>query len=455
MSQLPTSPSRRAFLTGIGGVTLALPMLESLRQTAYAAESTPHYSVFVRQANGVAQESNGEPEQYWPSNLGPISSASLSGADSDRAVSELADYADRMLLVTGTRFQFDSNGCGHSGGGNQCLTAARVSSSPSGQYSLAEGESVDNYIARMHPNNGGEPLTLYTGPRGGYLDEVLSYRGPQDRRSAEDDPWNAYQRMVGGAGPLDRLLDGRRKSVNDLVREQMKGLMGRSDLSTADRQKLELHFDSVREFEKLSCYLSEDEEQAMANLLGQGTLNDNRETVARMHMDLIAIAFACDFARTATLQIGDGNDSTQFTIDGERLPSFHQISHRIYSDGDEGDPIIGAMEMHHNIDRLFLNLFRHLLEKLDGYGILDQSVAVLTNDLGDPTHSFRNIPYVIVGQGDGTLAQGQFVDGDGVTHNQVLNTLITATGLRTEAGAPIEDFGDDSLDGGLLPQMLA
>jgi len=448
------SPSRRAFLTGIGGVTLALPILESLRQTAYAQDATPHYSVFVRQANGVCQESNGEPEQYWPSALGPITSSSLA-AEPDRAVTELADYADRMLLVKGADFAFDSNGCGHSGGGNQCLTAARVSDSPSGAYSLAEGESIDNYIARMHSQNGGEPLTLYTGPRGGYLDEVLSYRGPQDRRSAEDDPWNAYQRMVGGDGPLDRLLEGRRKSVNDLVRAQMKGLLGRSDLSKADRDKLDLHFTSVREFEKMSCYLSEDEEQAMASMLGQGTLNDNRETVAKMHMDLIAIAFACDFARTATLQIGDGNDSTEFTINGERLPSFHMISHRIYGDGDEGDPIVGAIEMHHNIDVLFLRMFRHLLEKLDGYDLLDQSVAVLTNDLSNPTHSFRDIPYVIVGQGDGTLKQGAFVDGGGVTHNKVLNTLITATGLRTASGGPIEDFGDASLDGGMMPEMLA
>ena len=57
--------------------------------------------------------------------------------------------------------------------------------------------------------------------------------------------------------------------------------------------------------------------------------------------------------------------------------------------------------------------------------------------------------------GDGTLAQGRFVDGGGVTHNQVLNTLITATGLRTASGGPIADFGDDSLAGGLLPEMLA
>ena len=59
------------------------------------------------------------------------------------------------------------------------------------------GESVDNYIARHFAQNGGEPLTLYTGPRNGYIEEVLSYRAPMQLRSAEDDPWIAYQRMLG------------------------------------------------------------------------------------------------------------------------------------------------------------------------------------------------------------------------------------------------------------------
>ena len=58
------------------------------------------------------------------------------------------------------------------------LTAAAVSEEPSGNESLSMGESIDNRIARHFSNNGGEPLTLYTGPRNGYIEEVLSYRGP-------------------------------------------------------------------------------------------------------------------------------------------------------------------------------------------------------------------------------------------------------------------------------------
>jgi hypothetical protein len=205
----------------------------------------------------------------------------------------------------------------------------------------------------------------------------------------------------------------------------------------------------------LSCLLTPAEEAEMQGLAGQGTNNDNRVKMAELHGDLIAIAFACDHVRTATLQVGDGNDSTQYTVNGTKLPSFHQISHRIYSDGSEGDPIIGASGMHHDIDRLHLQIFRHLVDKIDAYGLLDQSVCVHTNDLGTPTHRYDNVPFIVVGGGDGTLKQGQFVDLGGTTHNQVLNTLITATGIRTAGGAPIEDFGDPSLAQGLASAMLA
>ena len=66
--------------------------------------------------------------------------------DADRAVSELSPFADRLLMVRGTRFGFPGAGCGHSGGINQVLTAARVTGEGAG--SLANGESIDWFSAK-------------------------------------------------------------------------------------------------------------------------------------------------------------------------------------------------------------------------------------------------------------------------------------------------------------------
>ena len=185
--------NRRRFLQA-GSIVLGLPLLES---DGFGQDDAPVYSFFCRQANGVTQgDSNGELDRFWPHETGIITPELLS-AQGDRVLSELAPFADSMVAVKGLSFGFPSAGCGHSGGGNQCLTAAQCSTDPSGADSLAMGESVDNYIARHFSNNGGEPIALYTGPRRGYLEEVLSYRGPMSLRAAEDNPWVAYQRMLG------------------------------------------------------------------------------------------------------------------------------------------------------------------------------------------------------------------------------------------------------------------
>ncbi len=462
--------SRRAFITGIGGAVVALPFLESLLprgKEARAAGDRPRFAVYVRQANGVAQADGDEPERFWPSALGPVTYESLTTTDADRAVSELADFADKLLMVRGTRFAFPGNGCGHSGGGNQCLTAAKVSDMPSGNLSLAMGESVDNRIANaLNPASNPDPLTLYAGRMAGYINEVLSYRSAKDLRAADRNPWSVYTKMVG----LNQLpeeiaarITARRMSVNDLVREQMQALMSRPDLSMGDRDRLKIHFDAIRDVEvELLCELpGADELAAMEAQQDYSGQDELIQTITRMQMNLVALAFACDYTRAATLQIGDGNDSTQYTIDGVKLPRYHQISHRIYSDGSEGDPIPDAQGKHHVIDREHAKMFRHLLERLSMYTtdqgtLLDDTVAIWCNDLGaGVSHTYKNVPWICAGSCGGFLKTGQYVDAGDVTHNKFHNTILSAVGLTNGQGGYVDDFGDPELEPGVIPAMIA
>jgi hypothetical protein len=460
--------ARRAFLRGAGGVMLSLPFLETLAPRRVRAQpmAAPRYTVFIRQANGVAQAGNNEPERFWPHNLGALTTASLQ-AEPDRAVSELAKYASKLLLVAGTKFGFPGNGCGHSGGANQVLTAAKVSDDPKGQYSLAMGESVDNRMARELNPEAREPLTLLTGPTQGYLPIVLSYRGAKQLRGAENDPFNVYKRMTGLAG-MDAAtiaqVATRRKSVNDLVRGQLQSFLARPDLSASDRQRLDLHLSAVRDVEvKMACTLPDMRQRELDAI--NPVDGNNYLAVTQMHMDLVALSFACDYSRVATIQMGGGNDATEFTIpgflNGQKLPRFHQISHRIYSDGATGDPIMGAQDMHHEIDKLHARLFIYLLDKLSSYAapsgsLLDNAVAAWTNDLGHGvSHTYANIPWVLAGSYGGFLKQGLYVNAGNVTHNQLLNTLLTGMGVHKADGSPVDDFGDPSLKRGLISALLA
>lgn len=469
---------RRLFLRGAGTVALGLPFLESFVRRPQRAKAAPEdwsFAIWVRQGNGVAQAdltwdaARAEPDRFWPRATGALTRDGLAAEDG-RALRELADYADEMLAVAGLRFAFPGNGCGHSGGGNQCLTAARVSDTPSGNESLAMGESVDNRIARaLNPASNTEPLTLFTGRKSGFLPEVMSYRGPRDIRAAENNPMNAYMRMFGLAGmdvDVINSIRNRRMSVNDLVREEMNHLLGR-DLSGADRRRLDLHFSSIRDLEVLmGCRLPEMDEMAMEGI--DPLSGGNYQAASRMHMDLIALGVACGYTRSATLQLGNGNDGTEHTIPGVNggaaLPRFHQISHRIYSDGSEGPPIEGAQLMHHEIDKMHLRLFRHLLDQLaarttpDGR-LLDLGVTCMTNDLGaGVSHTYNNVPFIFVGSAGGNLRTGRYVDvRDGsayVPHNRMFNTVLNAVGVRNADGSLVDDFGDSSLPRGQLDAMI-
>ncbi|AGP35164.1 DUF1552 domain-containing protein [Sorangium cellulosum] len=445
-------------------MTVALPFLETFapRRAAAGTGDVPPFAIFMRQANGVAQAAGDEPEMFWPSETGPLSKASLE-RDSDRAVSELKDYASQLILVRGVDFAFKANGCGHSGGGNQCLTAARVSDQPSGNESLAMGESIDNRIATELNPAGVEPLTLYAGRMGGYINEVLSYRGPKQLRAAERNPINAYKKLFGLAdvgAEAQQALTERRASVNDLVRGEMRALMGRKDLSKSDRERLELHFDSIRDLEvALACNLPAEAVAEMEAISPNVGRSENVETVTRMQMDIIALAMACGVTRVATLQVGDGNDGTEYTIHGVRQKSYHKISHRIDSDGTSGPPIEGAQELHHQIDRIHGRLFKHLLDRLSSYELgsgtlLDRGVAVWLNDNADKFHGYRRVPYILAGGAAGYLKTGQFVDVK-ITNNKLLNTIGAAVGCKNGQGGPLDDFGDESLEGGLVDPILA
>ena len=91
-----------------------------------------------------------------------------------------------------------------------------------------------------------------------------------------------------------------------------------------------------------------------------------------------------------------------------------------------------------------------------GYNLLDDSATIWLNDLATGVgHSRYNLPYVIAGSAGGVLRQGAYVDAGGVTNNKFFNTIINAVGCRKENGAPVDDFGDSSLDRGQVPEMLA
>ncbi len=345
------------------------------------------------------------------------------------------------------------------------LTGASVGLKDKCNSTLAQGQSIDNLIQKQLANDGNEPLTLLCGDKSDQVNEVLSYRGPLDLRGAERNPYNAYLALFGlpTLTPTEKtLMRARRKSVNDVVRSEMQSLLARKDLSKTDRTRLDLHFTSIRELELgISCTVGPSVAEAARIEAGASGIGDDTqiEAVMKLHMDVIVMAIVCGARRAATLQIGSGPDGTRYTIDGVLQPGFHSISHRDTSP----DPVL----MHSKIDRKLLSLFKYLLDQLkmhttaQGTTLLDEGVAVYVNDLATGGHSYDNVPYLLVGSAGGFLKTGLYVDAGDVpnnvftTNNKILNTIGAAVGCKNAAGNPLDDFGDPTLEKGMIDAIVS
>jgi hypothetical protein len=316
--------SRRRFLKGVGGVTLALPLFESLMPKAAFAQSMRHrFLMVVKAGNGIVQEGSEVGERFWPRTLGALTINDLKTTNADRATSILGDFAPRLLMVKKVRLPFARNSCGHAEALPQVLTAQNHTGGTSNSP-LALGRSVDWMLSDALNGAGRAPLTFMAGPTNTYISNGLSWSAPQQRAAADRSPLAVYMRLTGltSAPPeVQQLVANRRKSVNDLVRSELRELTSLQQLSAKDKQRLTQHLDAVRDMElSMTCELPSAQLPGIQALTSPEA-NDVRPEVTRAFMDLAAWAFNCRLNHVATLQVGPGNDGTQYTINGLLLRS--------------------------------------------------------------------------------------------------------------------------------------
>jgi len=453
--------NRRNFLRGAAGVSLALPFLEGMpERSAWAADAKPVFSLFICAVGGVV------PERFFPA-LGPITPQSLAG----KATAQLAAHAENLLFVSGIR-RPPSTGDSHVEGLCEALTGG-PDLQPSLQVAKAIGPSADTFIAgKVHP--GLAPLSLYSGNRkNGYSTWNLSFTESGELAPVIWNPYTLYQELIGlttaGGGKTPsaesaaRLLLESRKSIHDLVREDLVTLIKNPRLSSADRERLQLHFDSVRDVEIAmggmgntavercsSEGLAIDQLQAMENFVYDKY--ESTEAVGKLHMSLVALAFACNYRRSSSLQWGDPTDHTVYRVPSNaREWNFNYVQHRTPSDSASGtDPL--AAEAHAEIDTLRMQSFAAGLDHFKARGLRDQCAVLWTNSFGNgPSHSFVDVPHIIWGNAGGYLKQGEHVDAGDVGNNRLLNTLISAA--IQDTGTTVEDFGQGP--GGQLDVMRA
>jgi hypothetical protein len=483
--------NRRNVLRGACGLMLGLPVLETFmprRASAQAAMRSPFVLIVVGD-NGVVQtgvtlSGSGEPEKFWPTQTGLLTKDKLVADKATRAIGELADYAEKLMIVRGVNLPFSSNGCSHSAADAQILTAANIT--PGSTNCKAKGISVDTAIAQAKNPPGRDPLVLHAGmfsPGGTGFDipGYVSYVTPEQPRVYIDSPYKAYQKIIGviGDGSMgntaeieaERLRALRSKSINDVLRPQIQALLSRSDLSQSDHDRLDQHLTAIRDIEvkltETTLKIPEADVTTMQGMDPKPYDQATRDAAVLLFMDLMAFSAAADYSRVAVLKIGDRIDDHVYSFNGQSA-KFHDVSHRQVSN---------SVDFHHYIDRMMLNYYKHLLDKVAEYEtptgpLMDQGVTIWTNQCATGAHSFSNIPWLQVGTANGYYRQGEYVvvgdgeqpggsqDGKGGDAsvsgiNKMLNTLLNAAGVTKTDGSPTDDFGDSTLPNGYFPEMIA
>ena len=457
--------NRRAFLYGAGTIAIGLPFLEGLpERSAWAANAQPIFTFFLCAACGV------EPKRFWPGSTGALSGLLASG----KAVDALADQAKNLLIVKGVNFPLTGpSGCGHAQGLSQALTGKTPGGS--GSQATATGPSVDFVISKAINAAGTDPMTLYAGNvKNGFIADRLSFDDSARVRASVDNPYKLYQKLTGLAAPAGsggtpttpttpvanpqaEELITKRKSVNDTVRAELSSLMQNPKLSAADKQRLQQHFDSIRDAENtmtqtgsqmaaVGCTLDGVDTsiyQALSTWKYNATnvASGGIENIVELHMGLVALAFACDYNRTGTLQWGDGTDHTVYQTESNKTLgnwNFHYISHRTQSDGAVGSNST-AEAAHAEIDQLRMATLAKSLKHFADRGLQDKAVVVWTNHVAEGNHQMRNVPFILWGNAGGALKQGQYVDAAGANNAQLFNTIITAA-----TGNASPNFGSSS-----------
>jgi Protein of unknown function (DUF1552) len=463
--------NRRAFLRGAGTVAIGLPFLEGLpERSAWAATSPPVFTMFIVGSCGVVGES------FLPDATGALTTSGLAGMTT-KAVSALSAHAPNLTMLKQINWPQNVKSCGHAEGLCQAITAIVPGATGHGAY--AGGLSADVAIGKAVNPTGVDPIILYSAAKGAYIADRISWRGAgaDQLRSGDQNPYTLYQKLVGltnttstgtgGTGgtttdPVAMELAATQKSVNDLVKPELTSLMNNPALSSDDKQRLQLHFDSIRDLE-----IGMGNAGMMCTQTGLDTTTLNAyknfsfktdgmiETVTLMHMQLVALAFACNYNRVAALQWGDGTDGTHYSTPAATQLgtwTFHQLSHRIMNDGATGnDPT--AKQAHAEIDVVRMKTFAKGLDAFNARGLASNSMVMLNFHISDgPSHSGNNVPHIIWGNGGGFLKTGQFLDAGKVTNNKLLNTIITAA-VRDKSTTAV-DFGKGT-GNGMITAMLA
>jgi hypothetical protein len=496
---------RRAILKGMAGVSVSLPLLECMlpARSSHAQGSPSRYAIlFAGQALGcdnyAKNESRIDGQNVTEGGHFIADTGYGRGFALTTPLLPLQGMENDFTMVSNLAIPFNASSTDGSavptagayrdfhGGGCSPLLSGTRSTSPS--Y-VCNGVTSDQVIAQLNAGQTTHESLVVRSQPGFYVSgysfsgrQYISYGpggGSGARIEAQASPQVAYRSLFQGFVPdddddaarFDFEMRGRR-SVLDLVLEKRARLV--NNVGVADKERLERHFDEIRDLENRinalppvvggQCYdptdpgadppIGGDHDGGGSGSVTPGSGYSDEHTRSRIFADLIHMAFVCDLTRAASLQItafqshmnarpiADGLGTLSGTTRPARWASVGGDLHEVGHNGDPNNrgqiPSAGLLQWH-------ISHYAYLIDKLrntpeGGGNVLDNSVIMFTAEAGhglqlndgssqNQTHSVENMVMLMAGRAGG-LNPGEHVNGNSAHPATVLIQGMQAAGYQ-------------------------
>jgi hypothetical protein len=426
------SLSRRTFLRGAAGATLALPLLDAMTPALTAMAQT---SAAPRRRLGCVYVPNGViVDQFVPAK---------DGADFEIStiLKPLEAFKDQLVVVSNlSRAEPNANHAVSSGG---WLTGARPKRTDGPDFRI--GTSIDQIIARQIGQDTTFPsIEVATEDFSGLLGacdpgyscaymNTLNWSSPTTPLPMEINPRVMFERMFGGGSTAEERFArmSTNRSILDFVISDLKDLQ--SGLGASDRRRLNEYLDNVREIERrIQQAMTQTKVQADVPAEPVGVPDSYGEHVALM-FDLLAVAWQADLTRVFTFMMA--REVSQRTYPELGIPEpHHAISHH----GDRPELIAKHTKLNVYHMQLFARFIARLRATPDGDGsLLDHSLILYGPGMSNGNgHSGSPIPQAIVGGGAGSVRGNRHIRPAQVT--PMANLLLS---LSQKFGVDQTTFG--------------
>ena len=427
---------RRAFLRGVGGATLALPVLDAMGSEV--AEQPPRRFCAIYTANGMSlpNESHGIDEWSW-----------FPRAEQDgqfvfgRSTQPLEKFRSQVSFLGGLHHPSGTKADPH-----QCsdmwLTGAPLHNSRPGTYNTV---ALDQMVALHTKNHCRQPsLVLSIDAGTGFLSRTgtISYDLEGRPVPAMNEPRQIFDRLfrVDSAdlrAQRERLQ--RQAKLVDAVAETARSFQ--RGLGNADRQRMEEYMTSLDEVESR---LIAAEKWADVPLKAQDyshldldvTNESDPAAYYRNMFDLIALAFDADITRSIAFMLNreDGMGiSDTFPLKLGLTRTHHNLSHA----GDK-DGLIEFAKYDLFLSEQLAYFLGRLNEYQDRHGSVLDNTIVLYGSGASTTHNPVNLPTLLAGGGNMGLQHGVYWRSEQERMSNLFLSILRSLDL------PIDSFADST-----------